>query len=296
MTAVTCYARCVSIGSSAAMKLYKMGSTAEKKIGLSPAPPQCRKFQYAALDFAGSMGCMSVLTETTIKDTARIRRERVAPWQHTALIVGVLLLWALYGALRAKIGMVSDTPRWMRYSGQVLILWLMTGTTIAGLYRRRRFIRGLLGRVDLRRDLGAGTLVFVGGIAVLAVVGVALRPLHLTQLRDVVTALAPRTSTELALWMLVSASAGLCEEFIFRGYLLRQMLSWSGSRVTAVVVTSILFGGMHLYEGTAAAIQIGALGALFATVAVKRGTLRQVIIAHFVQDALAGLGLFLRHS
>jgi hypothetical protein len=52
---------------------------------------------------------------------------------------------------------------------------------------------------------------------------------------------------------------------------------------------------MHVYEGTAAAIQIGALGALLGALAVNRGTLRQVIIAHFLQDAVAGLMLFYRH-
>ena len=62
------------------------------------------------------------------------------------------------------------------------------------------------------------------------------------------------------------------------------------------MVTAVLFGSMHLYEGTAAAIQIGALGMLFGVVAVQRGTLRQVIVAHFLQDALAGLALYLRHS
>jgi membrane protease YdiL (CAAX protease family) len=123
-----------------------------------------------------------------------------------------------------------------------------------------------------------------------------LRPLHflhLTHLRDVVVAISPHTIPELALWMLVSASAGICEEFIFRGYLLRQVLSWSGSNAVAVGVTAILFGSMHFYEGTAAAIQIASLGVWFGAVAVRQRSLRQVAIAHFLQDAIAGLALFL---
>lgn len=226
----------------------------------------------------------------------RVKRERVAPWQHTACVVGVLVLWAVYGALRSKTGIVADSPRWMRYSGQIMILWLMTGTTIAGLYHRRRFLRGLIGTVQFARDLGMGTLIFAAGMVMLGVVGAALRPLHLTDRHAAVLALAPRTYLELALWMLVSASAGLCEEFIFRGYLLRQVLHWSGSRAVAVMATAVLFACMHIYEGTGAAIQIGALGALLATVAVRRGTLRQVIVAHFLQDAFAGLALFFHHS
>src|SRR5438067_6177831 len=144
---------------------------------------------------------MPVVTEAARESGLRVRRERVAPWQHTAVVLAVLALWALYGALRAKLGLVSGAPRWLRYSGQVMILWLLTGTTIAGLYHRRRFLRGLVGRINVWRDLGSGALVFLGGMLVLAVVGLALRPLHLTHLRDAVAALAPRTWMELALWM-----------------------------------------------------------------------------------------------
>ena len=227
-----------------------------------------------------------------------VRRDRVAPWQHTAAIVLVFVLWAAFGALRSGHGFGSDSPRWLRYSGQIMILWLMTGTTIAGLYQRRRFIYALVGHADWVRDIWSGLLIFLGGAAVLVIVSVLLHPLHflhLTHLHDAILALAPHTKLELALWMVVCASAGICEEFMFRGYLLRQVLQWSSSNAVAVVVTAILFGGMHLYEGTAAAIQIGALGAWFGVMAIRRGSLRQVAIAHFLQDAIAGLVLFFRH-
>ena len=241
---------------------------------------------------------MPVVTEDASYTRPGVHRDRVAPWQHTALVVLVCVLWAMFGALRASHGFGADTPRWLRYSGQLLVLWLMTGTTVAGLYHRRRFIRAAVGHIDWVRDAWAGLGIFLGGTAVLFAAGLLLRPLHflhLTHLHDAVVALAPHTNLELALWMFVSASAGFCEEFMFRGYLLRQVLSWTGSNAVAVALTAILFGSMHLYEGTAAAIQIGALGAWFAVMAIRRGSLRQVMIAHFLQDAIAGLVLFLRH-
>lgn len=241
---------------------------------------------------------MLVVAENASTTKSALRRDRVAPWQHTAFILFILAGWAVYGALRSTSGAVPETPRWLRYSAQIMALSLMTGTTIAGLYHRRRFIRALVGRIDWVRDAWAGLLIFLAGTALIVIVGLALRPLqflHLTHMRDVVLAISPHTGPELALWMLVSASAGVCEEFIFRGYLLRQVLHWSGSSVIAVAGSAILFGSMHLYEGTAAAIQITVLGAWFGAVAVRRGSLRQVAIAHFLQDAIAGLALFLHH-
>jgi hypothetical protein len=238
---------------------------------------------------------MPIVAEDTSRIRSVLRRERVAPWQHTMIILLVLVLWAVYGALRAQSGIISEAPRWMRYAGQMLVLWLMTGTTIAGLYHRRRFLRSLVGSASWLNEVGIGVLVFVAGMAVLGVVGVALRPLHLTHMRDAVVSLGPHTRLELALWMLVSASAGICEEFLFRGYLLRQIANWSGSSAVAILLSAAIFGSMHLYEGTAPAIQIAALGVLFAIVAVRRGGLRAVMVAHFLQDAVAGLLLFAHH-
>jgi membrane protease YdiL (CAAX protease family) len=87
---------------------------------------------------------------------------------------------------------------------------------------------------------------------------------------------------------------GFCEEHVFRGYLLRQMIAWGASlglsrRVavgSAVVLTSVLFGSLHLYEGVRGAILIGVLGMMYAWVALRRGNLRAVIVAHVLQDFL----------
>ena len=38
-------------------------------------------------------------------------------------------------------------------------------------------------------------------------------------------ALAPQTAVELLLWIALSVSAGFVEEFVFRGYFLRQLAS-----------------------------------------------------------------------
>jgi hypothetical protein len=107
--------------------------------------------------------------------------------------------------------------------------------------------------------------------------------------------MAPHTPVELVLWMAVSLAAGWCEEFVFRGYLLRQFERWFGSVFVAVAVSSVLFGCLHLYEGVGAVMGICGLGAVYAVVAVRRGNLRSVMVAHFLQDALTGLFLYLHH-
>ena len=118
-----------------------------------------------------------------------------------------------------------------------------------------------------------------------------------------VLALGPRTALELLLWLAVSFTAGFCEEHIFRGYLLQQAIGiLRRSRIPrafgaslAIVITSLIFGSLHLYEGLGGAALIALLGVVYSVIALKLGNLRAVIAAHFLQDFVAGCMLFLLH-
>jgi membrane protease YdiL (CAAX protease family) len=237
-----------------------------------------------------------VLEEEAPAET-RVRPEAVAPWPHTLFLVVVLALWATYGLVRLYLP-AAATPRPLAYISSIVVQCLMVGSTIAGLYHRRQFVSDVLGGLNWREigaDAGRGFGVFLGGLAVMLLIVMMLRPFHLPDRRAVVQALGPHTLVELALWMLVSLSAGVCEEFVFRGYLLRQLRGWTGRVGVAVGVSAVLFGCMHIYEGSAAVVQITSLGAWYAIVAVRTGNLRSVMVAHFLQDAFAGLVPYLHH-
>jgi membrane protease YdiL (CAAX protease family) len=194
--------------------------------------------------------------------------------------------------------MVNRMPRSVVYIGQMAMMYLLTGSTIAGLYHRRQFLAEMFGGFQMKnlfRNIGNGFLVYLGGIAVVLVLGILLRPSHLVHNRAAVSAIAPHSAMELSVWILVSLTAGLCEEFLFRGYLLQQFRRWSGSVPFAIGASALVFGSLHMYEGSATAIQITGLGAFYAMIAVRRGNLRHVMIAHFFQDAITGALIYLRH-
>jgi uncharacterized protein len=117
-------------------------------------------------------------------------------------------------------------------------------------------------------------------------------------------AIAPGTWIDLLLWLCVSCTAGFCEEHIFRGYLLTQAIAFAGrtglsrmlSIVLSIIATSLIFGSLHLYEGTGGALIITVLGIVYSILALKFGNLRAVIAAHFLQDFCAGLFLFFFHA
>ena len=206
-------------------------------------------------------------------------------------------MWAGYTALRGYWHMTNSVPRGVLYSGQIILQYLLVGSTVAGLYHRRDFIRGIIGQFrirDLARDLWGGFVLYLGGLVLMFAVAVVLKPVGLTHERSAVQALLPHSYFEMGIWILVSATAGVCEEFIFRGYLLQQLIRWLGNVPTAIGVSAIVFGFMHLYEGTAAVAIISVLGGYYAMMAVRRGNLRRVMVAHFLQDALTGMFLFAR--
>jgi len=91
------------------------------------------------------------------------------------------------------------------------------------------------------------------------------------------------------LWICLSATAGFCEEVLFRGYLQKQFSRLLRNRWIALLVVSILFGLSHGYEGTQRMLLIALLGLAFGIMSMLRRSLRPAIMAHTLQDTISGL-------
>jgi hypothetical protein len=104
-----------------------------------------------------------------------------------------------------------------------------------------------------------------------------------------VWALLPRGAFEIALWIAVSVTAGICEETAFRGYLQRQLMVMTGSRSAGMLLAAAAFGLAHLYQGWRMAIVVGLYGLMLGGLAYWRGTVRPGMVAHAWQDAVTGV-------
>jgi membrane protease YdiL (CAAX protease family) len=98
----------------------------------------------------------------------------------------------------------------------------------------------------------------------------------------------PSGFVEIFLWILLSVSAGICEEIVFRGYLQQQFRAATRSLAAAVVLQGILFGLVHAYQGWKQVIVIVPLGILYGALVAWRGNLRASIIAHAWSDIFEG--------
>jgi hypothetical protein len=102
-------------------------------------------------------------------------------------------------------------------------------------------------------------------------------------------AFLPQRAVQILLWIGVCISAGICEEFVFRGYFQRQFEALTHRTWIALVLQSLLFGISHGYQGIEACVKIALYGSLFGLLALWRKSLRPGMMAHAWSDILSGI-------
>ncbi len=175
--------------------------------------------------------------------------------------------------------------------------WALAGLAYWGIRLRKTSLRQVLGerRRDLHEffiDVAFAGLFWMFSLLVLAALAVILNLFHLESAQKQISQLAPASVAEAALWIALSVSAGICEEFVFRGYLQQQFARTTGRTWIGVAVSALLFGTAHGYEGIAGMLMITVYGALFSLLAIKRRSLRAGMIAHGWHDSFTGLLLW----
>jgi len=98
--------------------------------------------------------------------------------------------------------------------------------------------------------------------------------------------LIPKDTTGRIIWILVSFTAGFCEEIGFRGYIMTRLrlIGKFNSWLIPVIISSLAFGICHAYQGWTGLIVISCYGVLFSLLYIRTGSLWPCVIAHFFQD------------
>lgn len=223
----------------------------------------------------------------------------IANWLHTVALLGLFILTTLYTEHRAATRDLTSNSRIPSYLASITMELVLLGLVIAGVHKRREFFQqALCNRArTFTESLGIGVVVYILGFMAMAVVSLTLyfTPLFHKRNEAVILAITPHGSLQLLVWFFVSLSAGVCEELVFRGYLLRQLTAWTQRPFLAILLASLLFGSVHLYEGLGAILPLAALAIVYGLVVRHfKGDLRAVIIAHTLQDFVVALLLLLR--
>jgi membrane protease YdiL (CAAX protease family) len=107
-------------------------------------------------------------------------------------------------------------------------------------------------------------------------------------LQAIAERILPQSTMELLPFMALAITAGLCEEFLYRGFAMA-VLSRLGSPIwVAVLISSILFGLAHLYQGRGGFFSTLIVGTVFGTGRIVYDSLVPVIFWHGAVDLVAG--------
>ena len=104
---------------------------------------------------------------------------------------------------------------------------------------------------------------------------------------NAVRPLLPSSVAELRDFTVLSITAGICEELLFRGYLIWYLAGYVGLP-TASVLSGVAFGLGHLYQGRRQAVKIIFVGFVFVLFYIGTGTLWIPMTLHALLDAAQG--------
>jgi uncharacterized protein len=218
-------------------------------------------------------------------------RSIVAPKWHT-LVLLALLLAPRSPLLEGTASSSKESRVWM-YLGEFCFFWILFAIMYLGLRLSRTTLAKITGsfrtgKKELLSNVYWG-LSFWLLYLVVAVVFVQSEHSR-TDLDRFLPRILPRTSLDLALFIVVAISAGFCEEMIFRGYLQKQFYALTGNKQAALLIQAFLFGAAHGYHQTA--MEFGnnvAFGIAMGFLAEWRRNLIPCISAHIASDLLAGV-------
>jgi membrane protease YdiL (CAAX protease family) len=217
-------------------------------------------------------------------------RDVVAPAWHTITLLTFLAVFTWLSASSIpEEGLPPGMSRALLYVPTLAFQWVMFAFVWWGLRRGGVSVRGLLAN----RWQGFGgfartvLLALAAWAVIFLVVAQAVDWLGLhdpDRARAVAAMLLPREPLEYGVWMLLAATAGFVEEVVFRGYLQRQFTAWTGNHPAGIVLSALVFGAGHLYQGLASAGTIAVIGLCFGALAYATRSLMPGVYAHAWAD------------
>lgn len=215
----------------------------------------------------------------------------VAPAWHTIIVLLFMLTLSALSYYSQNLTPVRQPRSHVaNYVAAIVMEWIIVAFIWFGLRLRKQRLHALLGEnwrgmKGIFRDLGIGVAFLIAANIVLTAIG------HLLNAKPnaAVKNLLPHGREEIAVYFLLTVTAGICEEIIFRGYFQRQFSAWLKSATVGLVLQGIVFGASHGYQGGKSMLIIVVYGVMFGMLAHWQRTLRPGMFAHFLQDFGAGL-------
>jgi membrane protease YdiL (CAAX protease family) len=210
-------------------------------------------------------------------------------------VIVVTPLWDWYEIPRLKAS--ADPRKKIKFYGKIIAAsWMcaVVAVSTVGVFgiSTMRTVSGEISWLDagsrwgaIMKGITAGLLIAILLPAVLAMRSEKIRA-KAGKAAKRLAFLLPSTRDERAWWWAVCITAGICEEIVYRGFLLHYFhtLPFHLSLTWAMVISSLIFGIGHLYQGVGGGVQTAVIGFVFGVIFVMTGSLAIPIVVHAVMD------------
>src|SRR6516165_446100 len=218
------------------------------------------------------------------------------PWDFWLIFfaLGVLLPWRGRARMKKLLAMpqVSSIERLVLYASTIAFQWL--AVAVVGW---RAWVHGY-GARQLGLVLHGRTRLVIAGL-----VGAVMGGLHWLNLRrvgripaesrGVMQAVAerilPQSTVELLPYLGLATTAGLCEEFLYRGFVMAVLSSAGLGAGLVVLGSSLLFGLAHSYQGRGGMVMTFLVGVLLGVSRLTYNSLVPGVFWHAAVDVVAGV-------
>ena len=219
------------------------------------------------------------------------------PWDILLIffVLGVIVPWRGRAKLQHLLAKprVEPAERLSLYRSTIAFQWVATAVAAWRAWAHG-FTAAQLG-LATPQPLAVTVIAIFGATAIVTLQWLNLRRMgrSASPLRRPLQALAerilPQSTKELIPFFVLSITAGLCEEFLYRGFAMA-VLDRAGLPVAVVVLaSSVIFGLAHLYQGRAGFVSTTVLGILFGVSRAALGNLVPAVLWHIGVDLVAGI-------
>lgn len=219
----------------------------------------------------------------------------VASRRHTMGFLLAAFSLAIGGAILSPISewpqsLASQQARLILYTKIVILQCIWVGYVRWGIRDSTTSIRALIDNsrwTVLRwlRYLAIGVAGFILYTAIGAGLSRILQPS--TEALRGLQAMLPHTPVERLFWAAFALAAGVCEEVVYRGYLLRQFRSLTRSSIAALILQALCYALVHLALPIEMLVGVAMLGLLLGAIALWQKSLVPGMILHVAVGLVA---------
>ncbi len=224
-------------------------------------------------------------------------------WLDVTLVLAFAAAWPVYELLVGWPQLVRDVERGdpmarrRAYQETIALQWLFVAATMAITLAMGRSLDtvGLHVPEGWRLWLGVGLPLAYTVLGVAQLRQLAAKPEALVALRTQLTplkALLAHTRLEWRWFTPLAVTAGICEELLFRGYLVWVLGAWLGVWVAASI-SVVSFGLAHAYQGRQFGVRAFLAGVVMGALALATGSVLPGMVLHAVVDLTGGYAGYL---